>query len=261
VRDLRWIVGFLALGLGLVGCKHGPDQRTLDGARNHYELGVLAQQNGNIPEAYRELKLSLEQDDNSADAHLAMGLLMQFSYSKPDAARQEYTRAIELRPEFTEAKVNLGTVYLQEGAYEQAIPLFREALNDMAYRTPFIAESDLGWALYKSGKVEEGVNQIQAAVTTNPGFCLGFRQLGEIADAQHDLARSCQAYHRFQTACPQTADAAWRVAVCEAKQGNAAASKQALEACVKAKDNAVIVEECRAKLEQASGPRSPPVSR
>lgn len=259
MSDLRWAVGLVALTL--VACRHGPDAKAVAGAQNHYELGVLAQQNGDIPQAYRELKQSLSLDDTNPDAHLAMGLLMQLSYAKPDDAIREYQRAIELRPDFTEAKVDLGTVYLQQGAYEQAIPLFREALNDMAYRTPYIAESNLGWALYKTGKVAEGVNQIQAAVTTNPGFCLGYRLLGEIADGQHDLAKSCQAYHRFQDTCPQTADASWRVAVCEAKQGNPAASKTALETCVKAKDNPAIVEECRSKLEQASAPSLPPVAR
>jgi hypothetical protein len=106
--------------------------------------------------------------------------------------------------------------------------------------------------------VEEGVNQIQAAVTTNPGFCLGFRQLGEIATSQGDLAGACRHYHRFQAACPQTADASWRVAVCEARLGNEDASREALEACVKAKDDAVRVDECRTKLEQASGRRALP---
>jgi type IV pilus biogenesis/stability protein PilW len=247
------MVALAGVSLVLAGCRHGPDPKQVEGAHTHYQLGVLAQQNGNIPEAYRELKQALDMDDANADAHLAMGLLMQFSYAKPDAAEREYLRAIQLRPEFTEAKVNLGTVYLQQGAYERAIPLFKEALNDMAYRTPYIAESDLGWALYKSGQVEEGVNQIKSAVTTNPGWCLGYRQLGDIATARGDLAGACRAFHRFQDACPQTADASWRVAVCEAKLGNPDASRTALEACVKAKDDAVKVDECRTKLEQASG--------
>lgn len=254
MRDLRCIG--IGLTLLLVGCRHVPDAKEAAGAQNHYDLGVIAQQNGNVPEAYSELKKSLELDDTNPDAHLAMGLLMQFSYGKPDEAIRQYERAIELRPDYTEAKVNLGTVHLQQGGYEKAIPLFREALNDMAYRTPYIAESDLGWALYKSGQVDEGVNQIRAAVTTNPGFCLGFRQLGEIAESKHDLAESCRQYHRFQDACPQTADASWRVAVCEAKQGNAEASKKALQTCVQAKDDATLVDECRTKLEQASRPGS-----
>jgi type IV pilus biogenesis/stability protein PilW len=254
VRKWLSVGGAVAVGLVLAGCRHGPDPQEAKAARNYYELGLLAQKNGRIPEAYSDLKKALELDDSNAEIHLAMGLLMQLDYNRPQDAITQYQRAIELDPGYTEARVNLGTVYLQQGAYEKAIPLFQSALEDLSYRTPYIAESDLGWALFKSGKVEEGREHLARATRINPQFCLPFRQLGEVAESQHDTHGACEAYRQYESACSQSADAAYRVAVCEAKLGNVEASAAALAACAQRKGDPALVDECRGRLERTSRP-------
>ena len=47
------------------------------------------------------------------------------------------------------------------GSYDEAIKLYEQALNDMLYATPYIAQGNLGWALYKKGDDGEGAGEHQ----------------------------------------------------------------------------------------------------
>ena len=248
----RWLWAVAALSL--VGCKSGPDAKERRGAEIHYDLGVSDMQSGAIQDAYKEFKAAEELDPNFPEPHFGMGTLLQLSYKKLDEAEQEYKKAIALRKgDYTEAKVSLGTVYLEQGRYDEAIALFREALNDMAYRTPFFAEGNLGWALYKKGEVPQAIDHLKSAVITNPNFCLGYRDLGLIYQQQAQPALACEQFDRFHEHCPGASEGAFRLAVCAAKKGDLAAEKRALEDCVKAKDDPVQVDECRTTLEGMSG--------
>src|SRR4051794_19194832 len=156
----RWLWAVPALSLAVAGCKHAPDAQERRAAEIHYDLGVTDMQNGLVQDAYKEFKAAEELDPSFPEPHFGMGTLLQFSYKKLDDAAGEYKRAFELRPDFTEAKVNLGTVYLEQGRYDEAIPLFTEALNDMTYKTPYLAEGNLGWALYKKGDLKGGIDHL-----------------------------------------------------------------------------------------------------
>lgn len=248
----RWLWAVAALSLA--GCKSGPDAQERRGAEIDYDLGVNFLQNGQVQDAYKSFKSAEAKDPNFPEPHFGMGTLLQFSFKKLDEAEQEYKKAIELRKgDYTEAKVSLGTVHLEQGRYDEAIALFNEALNDMAYKTPFFAEGNLGWALYKKGQTPQAIDHLKSAITTNPHFCLGYKDLGIIYQEQGQLDRACEQFEDFHEKCPQAAEGAFRLAVCAAKKGDLAAEKKALEDCVKAKDDPVQVDECRTTLEGLSG--------
>ena len=242
------------LGVIALACAHGPDPKAQSGAQIHYDLGVNDQQNGHIQDAYREYKKAIELNELMPEPHFALGLLMQASYHKPELAIAEYQRAIQLRPTYTEAKVNLGTVFLELGRYGEAIPLFREALNDMAYQTPYIAEANLGWALYKTGNPKAAVDHLQNAITSNPKFCLGYKDLGSIYLDQGQVDQACNAFQDFHDKCPKVAEGSWKLAVCQARKGDLEAEKKALVECLKEQGDPLQLERCRTTLEQLTRP-------
>lgn len=248
----------IAAALFWVGCAHGPDPKAVQGAQIHYDLGVQAQKENRIHAAYREYKQALTLDDQFADAHFAMGLLLQGAYHRPSEAIAQYQKTLALDPTYTKAKVNLGTVYLNLHQYDQAISLFKEALNDMAYSTPYIAESDLGWALFEKGQVADAVDHIRSATTMNPKYCLGYRQLGDVYRAGKHTRRACEQYQRYLDHCPRVADAAYRVAVCQAKLGHPDKAKAALKTCVGSKEDGSVVDACRALLAEPATSSKPP---
>ncbi|WP_163997365.1 social motility TPR repeat lipoprotein Tgl [Pyxidicoccus caerfyrddinensis] len=242
----------LALLLVSVGCAHTPTEKERRSAEIHYDLALQAQQQGNMQEAVRELKLSLENDPDYPEANNAMGILLHLSFRRPEEAVAHYERALKVRPTFSEARTNLANVHLDQGRYDEAIKLYEQVLNDMLYPTPYIAQGNLGWAWYKKGDTARALESIKAAVTTNPAFCLGYRNLGLIYDETGRTDEACRQFSRYRESCPDVADAYLRDGVCQAKQGQVDAAKQAFAGCeAKAKPaEQQLKDDCRRLLEK-----------
>jgi type IV pilus assembly protein PilF len=235
--------------LVVVGCKHVPTEQERQSAEIHYELALQAQKLGHSADAYKELQKALEMDPDYPEAHNVIAILLHLAFNRPDEAIPHYKKALEVRPTFSEAKTNLANVYLSQARYDEAIHLYEEALNDMLYPTPFIAQGNLGWALYKKGEVERGVENIKAAVTTNPGFCLGYRNLGTIYEETGNVSEACIYLGRYREACPEVADAYLREGACQVRLGKEDAARKSFAACEeKAKDPA-LKDDCRRLLE------------
>jgi Tfp pilus assembly protein PilF len=252
------MLGCLSAMLLCVACRHIPDEKARQGAQIHYDLGVQAQQAGENQGAYREYRMALELDPSLADAHNAIGILLHLVYRKPEEAIQHYQKALEIRPTFSEARVNLANVYLSEEQYEPAIKLYEEALNDMLYPTPYIAQNNLGWALFKKGETAQALDNIRSAVTVNPKFCQGYRNLALIYESQKQLTKSCYEWQRFGEACPDQPEPVYRRGMCAVKLGDREGARKAFTDCVNQVKDAVVKDECRIQLEQLTGRERPP---
>lgn len=239
----------LAFVFVLSGCKHVPTEKEQQSADIHYNLGVQAQQSGNIQEALSEFQRAVEMDPDNADAQNALGILLHLSFRRHAEAIEHYQRAIEVRPNFSEARTNLANVYLDQGQYDQAIKLYEQVLNDMMYPTPFIAQGNLGWAYYKKGETEKALENIKAAVTLNPNFCLGFKNLGLILDETGKADEACKQFGLYREKCPDDAEANMHDGVCLARQGQADTAKQRLETCEAKAAQPKLKEECHSLRE------------
>jgi type IV pilus assembly protein PilF len=235
----------LALALILSGCKHIPTEKEQQNADIHYNLGVQAQQAGHIQEALSEYQRAVELDPDNADSQNALGIILHLSFRRYAEAIEHYQRALEVRPNFSEARTNLGNVYLDQGQYDEAIKLYEQVLNDMLYPTPFIAQGNLGWAYYKKGETEKGLENIKAAVTLNPNFCLGYRNLGSIYEETGHGEEACKQFARYRELCPDTADANMREGVCLAKQGQVDTARERFQTCEAKAPEATLKEECQ----------------
>lgn len=239
------LASLVALALVLSGCKHVPTEKERNSAEIHYNLGLQAQQAGNIQEAVNEFKRALEADPENTDAHNAMGILLHLSFRRYDEAVTHYEKALELRPNFSEARTNLANVYLDQGRYDEAIKLYEQVLNDMLYPTPFIAQGNLGWAYFKKGDTAKGLENIRAAVTLNPKFCLGYKNLGLIHEHTGNTEESCRQFTRYREACEESADAHMREGVCRAKLGEVEPARERFTSCEQKATNPALQDECR----------------
>jgi Tfp pilus assembly protein PilF len=231
LRPLAAVLTLAAAGV-LGSCVHVPTEKERQGAEAHYDLGIGAQQAGDVRGAMKEFEESLKLDDDFAEAHNAIAVLLHLSFDRKDEAEKHFKRALEIRPGFSEAKVNLGNLYLDQGRLDEAIALYEQALNDMLYPTPYIAETNLGWAYFKKGNSSQAIEHLRAAVTTNPQFCLGYKDLGMVQDAKGDLTAACAEFGRFVNACPKEAEAHQLLGSCQARQGRAAEARASFDACV-----------------------------
>ncbi|RKH37833.1 social motility TPR repeat lipoprotein Tgl [Corallococcus sicarius] len=241
----------LAFVLASAGCAHVPTEKELRSSEIHYDLGVQAQQHGHVQDALAEYQKALDANPDNPEAHNAMGILLHLSFRRLDEASAHYEKALKLRPTFSDARNNLGNLRLDQGRYDDAIKLYEEALNDMQYRFGFSAQGNLGWALYKKGDTANALQNIKAAVTTNPEFCMGFRNLGIIYDETGKTEEACRQFSHYREKCPEATEAYHREGVCQAKLGQVDAAKKAFAGCeAKAQPNEqVLKDDCRQLLE------------
>ena len=206
------------------------------GAEIHYDLGTTLLQNGDVQGALKEYLQANEEDDSLPQVHNAMGLLYAYSLAKPQEAENELKKAIELDKDFSEAHNNLGTFYLSRGRYADAARQFELALTNDLYRERVVAETNLGWALYKSGQADKGIQRIQAALALNPRYCLGWRQLGTIQAERGNLEAAADAFQKYAATCPDAADAHLQLGKLFARQGKAPDARGEFEKCGKTTD-------------------------
>jgi type IV pilus biogenesis/stability protein PilW len=223
-------------------------------AEIHYDLGTNLLQNGDVQGALKEYLDAAKEDDELPQAHNALGLLYAYSLARPHDAEREFKRAIELDKDFAEARNNLGAFYMARARYAEAIPQFEVALSNALYRDRVIAESNLGWALYKIGQPEKGVRRIEAALLVAPKYCLGWRQLGTIHAERGELAAAGEAFTKYAAACPDTADAHLQAGKILARQTRAADARLEFQRCAGSRDEreAGIARECQRLLRDLS---------
>jgi tetratricopeptide (TPR) repeat protein len=242
----------LVLAVLATGCRHIPDEKEQLQAQNFYDLSAT-----NLTKDPRQALVDVDRalalNPDMPEANNAKGVLLHMAFGRAEEAIPFYKHAIEVRPTFSECKVNLGNLYLDQKRYDDAIALYKEALNDMLYVTPFLAQGNLGWALYKKGDKAAALSNIKSAVTLNPKFCLGYRNLGAIYDESGATDDACKAYGKFRELCPDVADAYLREGVCLAKKGDLAGAHKLLQGCMEKSTVDTEREDCR-KLKEGLGP-------
>lgn len=223
-----------ALGaLLLVGCAgtRAISAKERDQAAIQYDLGVEALRVCDARTALEHFQQAVRTDPELDVAHAALGLTYHISFADPLKAIAHYRKSLELKPKSPEVNCNLANVYLDLGRYDEAIALYEKALEDILYKTPFIAENNLGWCHYKRGNVEKGIDHIRTAIIANPRFCLGYRNLGIIHAEQGDAAKATENFALYAKHCPDSPDAQFRLGVALLKTGEKAGARAAFEKC------------------------------
>ncbi len=239
--------------MGGATCQQRPDPKAREQALLHYDIGTEALQGNNDPRAaLLEYQKALQLDPDLAVAHNGLGVVYHLSYAEKEKAAYHYQRAIELNPKFSEAHTNLGNLYLDQGRYAEAIPLYEKALSDILYKSPFIAANNLGWCYYKQGQVQQAIDHIRSALIPNPKFCLGHRNLGVIYSETNQPEKALASFADFVKHCPEVPDARYRYARALLASGNADAAKKEFSACAEKARGLPLGLDCQRLLDQLS---------
>ena len=229
---------FLAvMAICTVACTSNLQVRKKQGeaARN---LGEVYFRQGDYTEALKEfLKAeSLYPDDPFLQNDLG---LTYKAKKKPDLAITHFKKALALKPDYASAKNNLGTVYLDKEEWDTAIAYFKEVAGSLVYASPHFPLSNIGWAYYNKkayesaekyylealeiapkfinalrglgltymamGRIPEGVEVLESAVTEYPREAQLYFDLATGYTLLHDYESALNAYKKVEELAPKSA--------------------------------------------------------
>ncbi len=203
----RWgwavhVAAVVALVAGAQGCATAKltkeDQEKAD---YHYQLAANHFSDKQIPQAIRELTLSLEKDPQHADALHLMGFIAMGRQNYPQAV-DFFKRAIEARPDFYICINNLGTALLASHRWDEAILVYEELINKPTYNTPELAYNNLGWAYHEAGQGDRAEEMLQMAIFLKPDLCLSYNNLGIVQLERKNTVGATRSLQQAIKRCP-----------------------------------------------------------
>jgi Tfp pilus assembly protein PilF len=177
-----------AASLLWVGCRHVPTDEEIERSAYARDLGISAMHKQDYRGALEELLRGEKLNPEDAELQYALGLTYFTGFQGHTAEAEAHLRkAMALRENYSDAENALGNVLMSRNECDKAIPYFEKAMANLLWATPYLAEQNLGWCLYKTGKTDQALGHLKNAVNIQPSLCGGYDYLARIyADKQQD---------------------------------------------------------------------------
>lgn len=178
----------------LAGCA-GPSADRKKEADARMRMGVTYLEQRNLPAAMRELAKASELDPGNPEVDMALGLAYQ-ARGDSSKAEEHLRRAIDKKPDYADARNNLGIVLAERKAWDEAIREFEGAAANVMYTTPERAYFNLGEAYRARGEPANAEGSYRRALRANDRYAPAYTALsvllgggGNWSDAASVLAR------------------------------------------------------------------------
>ncbi|CAL4083341.1 unnamed protein product, partial [Meganyctiphanes norvegica] len=179
----------------------------------HYNLGILFQEQKRYEEALQEYKLAIQFRPRMAMAHLNMGLVLGLLGQKDEAA-EVYRHCSQLDgsglkdPRTHEATkisalFNLGRLMADDGHFEKAIDVYREAVEKMpSHYQPQSLFNMLGEAFFKLDQFEEAERWYLKALKVKADHVPAHLTYGKLLAKVQRVSEAEQWFQRAKTLAP-----------------------------------------------------------
>jgi len=242
IPALMGLLGMIALGSCTAGRKAVSEQDQ-QRAKDHLDLCTAALGAADYRQALGECQHAEGLNPDDPDVQHALGLTYFAGFGRLTEARAHLERAVTLREKFSDAENALGSVLMAQGHYDLAIPYLERAKSNLLWGMPHLAEQNLGWALYKTGKTDEGINHLKSAINMKPELCGAYDYLGVIYSDQGKDAETIHWLERYFQVCDndklrkflppgQLPSNHYRLGMAYVKTGNRDGARAQLQACV-----------------------------
>ena len=141
-----------------------------------------------INKDYRQaLKLFLEAKalDNK-DPKLLTNLGMTYYFlDQKKLAFENLNEAIEVDPNHSDARVNLGSLYFQDKQFKKALVQYQEVLKNLTYNHQYRTHYNIGLIYLKLGEDKKAKEQLLLSNTQNQDYCPATYELGQLYFKQY----------------------------------------------------------------------------
>jgi type IV pilus biogenesis/stability protein PilW len=154
---------------------------------SYLNLAMNAIRKKNYPVAYENLFKAIDLDKKNKDTHNLLGLTYLYD-GKEARAIESFKRAIKIDPNYSEAHNHLGIAYSEKENFKKAVEHFEKALDNLTYKTPWIAYTNLGKTFLLMGKQKKAIKALERSLSKNSRQCIPYQLLGEMYLANKNLS-------------------------------------------------------------------------
>ncbi len=176
--------------LAVAGCSSVSERESLM-ADTHRDLAGVKLAQGEPEAAITEYRRSLALDPDEPDTHMGLaeayrrkGLLTETEH--------ELREALRLDPQHQEARLALGVTFLQMQRWDDSAAEFQRLVDDPTFIRPSRALVNLGWAHYKSGKLDQAKADFERALQSDRSNYIAHLDLGIVLYDRDNLVEAIQ---------------------------------------------------------------------
>jgi type IV pilus biogenesis/stability protein PilW len=166
----------------LAGCA-GPSADRKKEADARMRMGVTYLDQRNLPMAMREFAKASELDPGNPEVEMALGLAYQARGDR-SKAEEHLRRAIDMKPEYADARNNLGIVLAERKAWDEAIREFEAAAANVMYLTPERAYFNIGEAYRAKGDPTGSERAYRRSLQANDRYAPAYTALSGVLGGQ-----------------------------------------------------------------------------
>ncbi len=198
----------------------------------HYQMGVSYLEERNYTSALKELSEAEKQDDSNPELQYNLGRAL-VGRRRLDLAEGKFLKALALRPKYSEARNDLGVLYLETGRWDNAIQQFKAVKDDLFYPRPDFAQLNLGLAYLGKGEYGAAMAEFKAVQAYSPRNPVALVSIGRVLFAEGKTDLAIEEYRRALSIAPDYANGHYHLGMALMKQSQLAAARQAFKEVVR----------------------------
>jgi type IV pilus assembly protein PilF len=200
-------------------------------ARALQDMGNAMAMQGNLRAGLAKLLEAVKLDPDNVDLNHQIAIVLR-NLGQYDLSLKYFQRTLTLDPKFSEARNNLGTLYLLMEKWDAAIACFKEAVGDILYKTPQYAYNNMGYAYYKMGDYDRAIQSYKQALSSSRSYTVAYANLAQAYEAKGDLDQAVAAYKQVVFYSPKNVAGHLGLAKVLLKQGKKEEAKEELDLTV-----------------------------
>lgn len=192
------IIGsILFSSLLLTACSSNPElaERTVEQkkAEIYYSQGTNDLIKKNYSQALVNLLKAKEFDSKDSLIRNNLGMAYYFR-EQPELAEKELKAAIDLEKKNSDAKANLGTIYMEKNRLKEARALFDEVALDLTYQNQFRNYYNLSVLALKEGDRALAFEFLFKSIKEKSDYCQAHFKLGELYTEEYKFKQALESF-------------------------------------------------------------------